>query len=298
MLKSIKKYLSKFKTVFKYTVSFIALFYIGYRIKNTPFTSNDLTSILTPLTFLFIVLLTIGNWSFEILKWKIVVDTFSKISFGKATYQTLVAYTYGMITPFNSGNYAKKTFFFPKKHSKRIIFLNFSKGIYQMFVTVIFGSWAVFFLINDIKIQQINQNYLVLISAFLCLIIAFIFRKKIIELIKSISLKIHFELFLYSVIKFVCFSLLLVVLLYQKDLPVLKLYAGICAVYFITSLLPILNILDFAIKGSTALWVLSPLGYKESNILIAYFILWICNHAAPAITGSLLQFYNTDKKST
>ena len=87
------------------------------------------------------------------------------------------------------------------------------------------------------------------------------------------------------------------VLLHQPTLKSVELYAGICAVYLLSSLLPILNLLDFAIKGSVALFVLYPLGYSEANILIAYFILWICNHASPAIAGSFLQFYHPKKET-
>ncbi|ANW96762.1 hypothetical protein AXE80_10960 [Wenyingzhuangia fucanilytica] len=278
-------------------VSFAALFYIGYRIVSTNFSSADLYEFLNPITLFFIILLSFGNWTFEILKWKIVIQTFNKISFKKATYETLVAYTYGLITPFNSGNYFKKILFYSKEHSKKIVFLNLSKGIYQMMTTLIFGSWGIYYLIDNIDARAFNQKTFLMITSCIGSIVFIVFRKKIIAYIKSIPLTIHFQLFLFSIIKFIFFSFLLMVLLHQKKLNFIALYAGICAVYLLSSLLPILNILDFAIKGSVALFVLNPLGYSEANILIAYFILWICNHAAPAITGSFLQFYQLKNKT-
>lgn len=295
MFDSIRKYSSSLNTILKYIVSFAALFYVGYRLINTPFTLQDLSKILTLSTFLVVFLLTACNWCFEILKWQVVVNTFSKVSFKKATYQTFVAYTYGMLTPFNTGNYAKKIFFFPKKHSKRIVFLNLAKGMYQMLVTVIFGSWGVHLLIDKIDTKAFNQKHFLIITAIIGLAVGLFFRKKIQNLIQSISLKTHLLLFTYSVVKFICFSLILVFLLYKQELNCTELYAGICAIYLLSSLLPILNILDFAIKGSVALWVLVPIGYSESQILIAYFILWICNYAGPAILGSTLQLYATKK---
>lgn len=296
MLTSIRSYFPLINRILKYVVSLVALFYVGYRIYTTNFTSQDIYNFLNPTTLFFVVLLTIINWVFEVLKWKVVVDTFSNISFKKAAYQTFVAYTYGMITPFNSGNYAKKIFFYPKKHSKRIVFLNLSKGLYQMLSTVIFGAWGVYILIDEIENKRLNQQQFVIITAIIGLIVCFIYRKKIIELTKSITLKVHFQLFWYSIIKFICFSLVLIFLLHQNHLPVLKLYAGICAVYLLSSLLPILNLLDFAIKGSVALWLFPPLGYSQQNILIAYFILWICNHAFPSLLGAILQFYSPKKE--
>ncbi|WP_188351965.1 hypothetical protein [Wenyingzhuangia marina] len=282
--------------ILKYMVSCIALFYIAYRIYTTTFSVSDLYHFLNPVMLIFIILLSFGNWTFEILKWKIVIQTFEKISFKKAAYETLVAYTYGLITPFNSGNYFKKILFYSKKHSKKIVFLNLSKGIYQMMTTIIFGSWGVYYLMDNIDARAFNQQTFLIITSFIGLIVFVVFRKKIIPYIKNIPVKVHIQLFLFSVIKFLFFSFLLMILLHQSNINSLTLYAGICAIYLLSSLLPILNILDFAIKGSMALFILVPLGYSEANILIAYFILWICNHAAPAITGSFLQFYHLKKE--
>ena len=296
MLKSIRKHFTLLNNILKYVVSCIALFYIAYRIYTTTFSVSDLYHFLNPVMLIFIILLSFGNWTFEILKWKIVIQTFEKISFKKAAYETLVAYTYGLITPFNSGNYFKKILFYSKKHSKKIVFLNLSKGIYQMMTTIIFGSWGVYYLMDNIDARAFNQQTFLIITSFIGLVVFVVFRKKIIAYIKNIPVKVHIQLFLFSVIKFLFFSFLLMILLYQSNINSLTLYAGICAIYLLSSLLPILNILDFAIKGSMALFILVPLGYSEANILIAYFILWICNHAAPAITGSFLQFYHLKKE--
>lgn len=295
MLKSIRKHFNLLNRILKYVVSFLALCYIGYRMATTTFNASDLYNFLNPITLFLITLLSFGNWSFEILKWKIVIETFTKISFKKAAYETLVAYTYGLITPFNSGNYFKKVLFYPKKHRKQIVFLNLSKGIYQMLTTLIFGAWGIYILIDKIDTRAFNQQQFLIITSIIGIIVFGVFRKKILNYIKSISVRVHALLFLFSVVKYICFSLLLVVLLYQSHLNVIELYAGISAIYLLSSLLPILNILDFAIKGSVALFVLVPLGYTEAHILIAYFILWICNHAAPAITGSFLQFFHLKK---
>lgn len=297
MLKSIREHFPLLNRLLKYVVSFAALFYISYRIVTTSFNTAELTSFLNPITLFFIVMLSLGNWTFEILKWKIVIETFDKISFKKAAYETLVAYTYGLITPFNSGNYFKKILFYPKKHSKQIVFLNLSKGMYQMITTVLFGSWGIYYLIDNLDARAFNQQTFLTVTSVIGIIVYLFFRKKINNYIKSIPVKIHIQLFLFSVIKYVFFSFLLMILLHQPNLNPIALYAGISAIYLLSSLLPILNLLDFAIKGSVALFVLAPLGYTEANILIAYFILWICNHASPAITGSFLQFYNPKKEA-
>jgi len=297
MLSSNRNKFSTINTALKYIVSIAAFLYIGYRVTTIPFSHKDFLSFFDFPILCIITLLTIGNWSFEILKWKIVINTFSSISFKEASYQTLVAYTYGLLTPFNSGNYAKKIFFFPKEDAQKVVFLNLSKGVYQMITTLLFGSWGVYVLIDEINFSSFNQQHFLIFTGIIGIVSVILFRKKLTPLMRLMTLKTHFKLFLYSVIKFLFFSSVLIVLLHKNGLPEYKLYAAICSIYLLSSLLPILNILDFAIKGSVALWILPPLGYDQKNILIAYFILWICNHATPAILGSILQFYSSKKDS-
>ena len=205
MLKSNQKLLSTLNQLLKFVVSFIALFYIGYRITSTNFNIADLYYFLTPSILFFVVILSLGNWFFEILKWKIAMETFTKISLKKATYETLVAYTYGLVTPFNSGNYFKKISFYAKEHSKKIVFLNLSKGMYQMITTLIFGIWGISILLEKIDTRAFNQQTFLLITSGIGLIVGLIFRKKIIQYIKNISITTHLLLFVFSVIKFLFF---------------------------------------------------------------------------------------------
>lgn len=297
MYTSIQKYVPLLNSVLKYSVSFIALLYVLFRICTLTFSYDDFYEFLDPISLLLVLLLTIINWSFEILKWQLVIDTFSKISFLKASYQTLISYAYGMITPFNSGNYAKKASLYPKKHQKRVVFLNLTKGLYQLSTTIVFGFWGLYLFIDNIDFNTLKQHHFLIITTIFGIVVAFFYRQKINTFLKSISLKTHILLFLYSAIKFICFSLILVILLQKSNISALNLYAAICSIYILSSVLPILNLLDFAIKGSVALWILVPMGYNEKPILIAYFILWICNHAFPAIIGSALQLYISKNKN-
>ncbi|MGY5352609.1 hypothetical protein ACXGQW_08605 [Wenyingzhuangia sp. IMCC45533] len=291
----IDKHLNKIITLFKYGISIIALVFIGYKLFSTEFTLTDFSEIINPTTIVITLVLAVGNWTFEILKWQLVVNTFSSISFKTASFQTLVSYTYGMLTPFNSGNYLKKVFFFSKKHSKSVVFLNVMKGIYQMLVTVIFGLWGIYVILDKIDTKILDKQKYVVAIGLGFLVISIFFRKKIMFYLKKLTLSVHLELFIYSAIKFLFFSAILIVLFYEKNIDLVNLYAGICTVYLLSSLLPILNILDFAIKGSMALIILKPLGIDEASILISYFVLWILNHALPATVGSLLQLSNTKK---
>lgn len=289
----INKNINLLSTIFKYGISIISLSFISYKIIATEFTFIDISKILTIKTITIVLILAVGNWVFEILKWQTVINTFSNISFKKASFQTLVSYTYGMITPFNSGNYLKKIFFFPKEHSKKVVFLNVIKGIYQMITTMLFGLWGVYILLDKIDFKLLNQQKYIIGIGVLFIISILFLKQKISHYFKNLSLTIHLKLLVFSIIKFLFFSSILMILLKNKETHPILLYAGICTVYMLSSLLPILNILDFAIKGSVALIILKPLGLNEATILICYFVLWILNHALPATLGSIIQLHKT-----
>lgn len=292
----VRKHLNLLKQILKYAVSIIALGYVVYRLLNTPFSIQEIQQHTQIKTLVVCFILAIINWCFEFLKWKLVINTFNPISFSTACYQTIVAYAYGLVTPMNSGSYLKKIFFYPKKHHKRVVLLNIYKGLYQMLTTVIFGLWGIYILIDIVDFSFFDQKKFIVAIAVVFVVVLILFRKKLYQYLTSISIRTHSMLFIYSMIKYVAFSSIIFLLLYKPSVNAIALYAGIGVIYLLSSLLPVFNILDFAIKGSLALFTLSPLGFSELEILICYFILWIFNHALPAITGSLIQFYPNKNK--
>ena len=72
----------------------------------------------------FILLLSVLNRFFEILKWQNLVSYLHKITLPEATKQVLGALTAGLFTPNGVGEYAGKALFFEKAKAKKIVFLN------------------------------------------------------------------------------------------------------------------------------------------------------------------------------
>jgi hypothetical protein len=86
------------------------------------------------------------NRLFEILKWKNLVSYLHPISLGEATKQVLAALTAGLFTPNGVGEYAGKALYFPKKETKRVLFLNLICNGIQMVLTTIFGLIGLLYL--------------------------------------------------------------------------------------------------------------------------------------------------------
>ena len=88
----------------------------------------------------FILLLSVLNRFFEILKWQNLVSYLHKISLPEATKQVLGALTAGLFTPNGVGEYAGKALFFEKLKTKKVIFLNLICNGIQMILSVFFGT--------------------------------------------------------------------------------------------------------------------------------------------------------------
>ena len=72
----------------------------------------------------FLLVLSIFNWFFEIVKWQYLVKTVKKISFRDALEQSLGGLTASLITPNRIGDYGAKAVYFAKQFRKRIVLLN------------------------------------------------------------------------------------------------------------------------------------------------------------------------------
>jgi hypothetical protein len=103
----------------------------------------------------FILLLSVLNRFFEILKWQNLVSYLHKISLPEATKQVLGALTAGLFTPNGVGEYAGKALFFKKTEAKKIIFLNLICNGIQMILSVVFGLFGLLYF---------NANYNIITS--------------------------------------------------------------------------------------------------------------------------------------
>jgi hypothetical protein len=72
----------------------------------------------------FLLLLSILNRFFEILKWQNLASNIKPITVSEATKQVLAALTAGIFTPNGIGEYAGKALYYEKSETTQVIFLN------------------------------------------------------------------------------------------------------------------------------------------------------------------------------
>lgn len=243
------------------------------------------------LGILFLLSLSFANRFLEILKWQNLVSILKPISIGEATKQVLGSLTAGIFTPNGLGEYAGKALYFEKKQTKKIIFLNLICNGIQMALTVFFGAIGLYILGYE--------HYVIVFVIILLFLLALSFFTKKIKVkgysieklflkLKEIPKGIHRKNNILAVCRYLVFShqYYFLFLAFGVDLPYPTLMATIAAVYFLASSLPSFQFLDFAVKGSVAVFFFGKLGVNEWIVVFISTLMWFLNVVLPVAIGS------------
>ena len=239
----------------------------------------------------FLLLLSILNRFFEILKWQNLVSYIHKITLFDATKQVLGALTAGLFTPNGIGEYAGKALFFDKSQAKNIVFLNLICNGIQVIISILFGLLGLWYL-------GFGKWVFLLLTIVLGFgILGFGLKKvrikgysieKILSKINEIPKKIHRKNSYLAICRYLIFShqYYLLFLAFDVQLPYLTLMATIAAVYFLASSLPTFQFLDFAVKGSVAVYFFGLLNVNEWIVIFISTLMWFLNVVLPVLIGS------------
>ena len=238
-----------------------------------------------------ILILSFLNRFFEILKWQNLVSTTKKISVLEATKQVLASLTAGIFTPNGIGEYAGKALYYPKTETKNIVFLNLICNGIQMIITVVFGTIGLFIL-GNFKIAGF-----IIALAMLLFVLLFVSKKirikgysieKLIERIIQIPKKVHRKNIFLGLLRYVIFThqFYYLFVIFGVSVPYITMLASKSCIYFLSSSLPSFQFLDFAVKGSVAVYYLSKFGINEWLIVFVTTFMWFLNVVLPIFIGS------------
>lgn len=245
----------------------------------------------------FILFLTFLNRFLEILKWQNLVEVIRKIKLGEASKQVLGALTAGLFTPNGIGEYAGKALFFEKSQAKKIVFLNLICNGIQMILTIAFGIFGLLYFNAQFEIITTTMVG-ILFGVLAILILILFFTKKIsikgysveklIHKINEIPKRIHQKNILLAIGRYLVFShqYYFLFLIFDVEIPYFLLMAAITSVYFLASSLPTFQFLDFAVKGSVAVYFFGLLGVNEWIVVFISTLMWFLNVVIPVVIGS------------
>ncbi|MET2985982.1 lysylphosphatidylglycerol synthase domain-containing protein [Aureibaculum conchae] len=287
----------------------VGAFYFIYNktIHNDQLSIQDFTNQLEQSVFtsyksiLLLLILTICNWLFEILKWKTLVLSIKKISLYDAFRQSLGSLTASLFTPNRIGEYGAKAFYFKKGNRRKILLLNLLGNISQMSVTVVLGLIGLVYVVThfdvDIDFHRFRKIGYILVLVVLFLIggslkgskkIRGFYIDKITDFIKNMPVDLHLKIILFSLVRYIIFShqFYFLLTIFGVNVDYLTCMSLITSMYFLASIVPSLALLDWLVKGSVAIWVFSLIGVNELVIVTISLLMWILNFGIPAVIGS------------
>ncbi len=239
----------------------------------------------------FLLLFSVVNRYLEILKWQNLVSFLRPISVGESTKQVLGALTAGIFTPNGLGEYAGKALYFDKTKTKTIVFLNLICNGIQMILTIVFGT------IGLLVIGYWKWALAILLVSCFLFLASFLSKKitvkgysiqRLSEKLNEIPKAIHQKNIFLAIGRYLVFShqYYFLFLAFDVDLPYLTLMTNIAVVYFLASSLPSFQFLDFAVKGSVAMFFFGKLGVNEWIVVFISTLMWFLNVVLPVVIGS------------
>lgn len=257
----------------------------------------------------FLLLLSVLNRYFEILKWRNLASHIKPISVGEATKQVLAALTAGIFTPNGVGEYAGKALYYDKQETKQVIFLNLICNGIQMVLTVIMGLFGLLYFNAQYNVITTTTISIIFGALMLLFVILFSIKKitikgysieKLIHKINEIPKRIHRKNILLGSCRYLVFShqYYFLFLAFDVDLPYLTLMSAVTSVYFLASSLPTFQFLDFAVKGSVAIFFFEILGVNEWIVIFVSTLMWFLNVVLPVLIGSYYVLNFKTQKTT
>ena len=239
----------------------------------------------------FVLFLSFLNRFLEILKWQNLVSYIKPITTREATSQVLGSLTAGIFTPNGFGEYAGKALFFEKIKTKKIIFLNIICNGIQLILTVFFGT------IGLLLLGYWLWSLFIVGLCTLFLVFSFFSKKvkikgysieKLQHKIQEIPKTIHQKNLLFGLARYVTFShqYYFLFLLFGVNQSYFTLMATITTIYLLASALPSFQFLDFAVKGSVAVYFFKIIHVNEWIVLFITTIMWFLNVVVPVLLGS------------
>ncbi|MFY0603097.1 MAG: hypothetical protein JXQ93_04050 [Flavobacteriaceae bacterium] len=246
----------------------------------------------------FLLIFTLINWFLEIKKWQVLTQKIEFISFKNATKQSLSSLTFSLITPNRIGDYGAKALYYRKPKRKSILVLNFIGNFYQLFFTLFLGWLGLFYAgieLDGLVSKGVMYMFYLIVITIVSLLILFkintrfkIWLGAIITRFKLINIKSNAKVMLLSLFRYLVFShqFYVLLLIFNIDISYWDALAGISSMYLIASMIPMLSLFDFILKGSVAIFVFSFFEVDTISIISITTIMWMLNFALPAIIGS------------
>lgn len=274
--------------------------------EKTAFLASTFTSAKAWMLLLACLLMVPFNWGIESYKWRFITTPVEALSLKRAMASVYAGVCAGNLAPGRATEFLAKIFFFQPANRPSVTLLHFVNGMFQLSVTLLLGLIAVLFRFRSMGMQAlvfwtILSFCLILLITFSIVILNF---KKVQSWLLSrfkdrgfavshsydLGKRTIVTLAGWSLLRYAVFSsqLLLIICLFYHGPVTGDLMAGIAIYFLLTTALPMISIIEPAIRAAIALAVFSGLSMPEVSVVIVAVLLWIVNIVIPSIIGYLV----------
>jgi hypothetical protein len=246
------------------------------------------------------------NWGIESYKWKSITTQIEAVSYSTAIKSVFSGICVGNIAPGRAMEFLAKIIFFKFENRPSITVLHFINGMFQMLITVTVGIIAIAFKLNQ-NHDSSSFIYLVLAGG-LCMILFFCwaifnvsFIQQKLKFIKwfqkmgdtqniRFSKTLILKLISMSIVRYLVFTTQFY-LIYNALTPqneIIQIFMSIAAYFMLTSLIPMISVIEPAIRAAIALFVFNNTGGDTITIVLASTFVWIINVVIPSAIGYVI----------
>ncbi len=246
------------------------------------------------------------NWGIESFKWQLITNATESISFKTAVKSVFSGICLGNLAPGRAMEFLAKIYFFKAENKPTVTVLHFINGMFQMLITITMGIIAVACKANENK-QHTALVYIIIFGGVL-LIIGFclailnvnFIQKKLVFLKwfnqfkegNSIvfSKKLLMSLVSLSIIRYAVFTtqFYLIYSAFTPNISVTQTFIGIAAYFMLTSVIPMISVIEPAIRAAIALFVFNNAADNSVTIVLTSTFLWLINVIMPSLLGYLI----------
>lgn len=267
---------------------------------------NSAFSSLGLFCFLLCLFLIPINWGIEAYKWKLITAPIQWVSYKTATKSVYAGVCLGNLAPGRATEFLAKIIFFKIENRPKITVLHFVGGMFQLSITIICGFLALIKMLNHFGTDSAWMTYATSTIGVILLILLLVCIAKINTLLNFISKKISKEsqvedfnykftasslvkLFGFSALRysvfFMQFSLL--IFLFHQHISI-AIFPEIALYFLITTTIPMISVLEAAIRAAAAMVVFKDSGIDNSALALSSLLIWVVNIIVPSVFGYII----------
>ncbi len=259
-----------------------------------------------------IIILMMGNWGIEALKWKWAIEKIQPISYLKSLKAIFSGVSFSVTTPNRVGEYLGRVLYMKEGNRLKAVSLTIVCSISQLLVTLWMGLMALIILKPRIESSQMITGFWLelLISgvAIACMILTlFYFRLSwmvrwidrlpgsyrfswLINAIEDFNATLLFKLLSLSIIRFgiFCMQYYLMFRLFGVEVMWWQGFWAISLSFLILAVIPSIALADLGLRGEVTIKLFGLFSSNVLAITISTAAIWFINLVIPAIIGSLL----------